>query len=53
MSAGTGVTHSEFNPSGTTARAFPADLDPPERHRIAPGYEQKRFEPAESAAGCA
>ncbi len=43
MSAGTGITHSEFNPS---------DVEPvhlyqiwlfPERNGIEPGYEQKRF----------
>ncbi len=27
MSAGSGVRHSEFNPSSTAAAAFPADLD--------------------------
>lgn len=47
MSAGTGITHSEFNPS---------DSDPvhlyqiwlyPERKGIEPGYEQKRFPESE------
>ena len=43
MSAGTGITHSEFNPSPTE----PAHLYQiwlfPERKGIAPSYEQKRF----------
>lgn len=43
MSAGTGITHSEFNPSG----AEPVHLYQiwlfPERKGIEPSYEQKRF----------
>lgn len=43
MSAGTGITHSEFNPS----RSEPVHLYQiwllPERRGIAPSYEQKRF----------
>lgn len=43
MSAGTGITHSEFNPS----RDEPVHLYQiwlyPERNGIEPGYEQKRF----------
>ena len=35
MSAGSGVLHSEFNPSASAPGAFPADLDPagPAAHR--------------------
>lgn len=47
MSAGTGITHSEFNPS----TAEPVHLYQiwlfPERNGIEPGYEQKRFAPEE------
>ncbi len=47
MSAGTGITHSEFNPSA----AEPVHLYQiwlfPERNGIEPSYEQKRFDEAE------
>jgi hypothetical protein len=47
MSAGTGVTHSEMNPSPVSpVHFFQIWLLPAERG-IAPGYEQKTFAPAE------
>jgi quercetin 2,3-dioxygenase len=47
MSAGTGVFHSEMNPSGTTPVHFLQIWIHPNQIGIAPGYEQKRFEEAD------
>lgn len=45
MSAGTGIRHSEFNASRTAPVHFLQIWVVPERPGLAPGYEQKRFEP--------
>lgn len=47
MTAGTGITHSEFNPSADEpVRLYQIWLFP-ERKGLEPSYEQKRFPPAE------
>ncbi len=46
MTAGTGITHSEFNPSKTEpVHLYQIWLYPNEQN-LTPSYEQKRFEPA-------
>ena len=47
ISAGTGVVHSEFNPSSTDPVHFYQIWLTPERTGIEPSYEQKWFEPSE------
>ena len=47
MSAGTGVTHSEFNPSDTQPVHLLQIWIHPEATRLAPGYEQKHFAAAD------
>jgi redox-sensitive bicupin YhaK (pirin superfamily) len=47
MSAGLGVTHSEFNPSDTQEVHLLQIWIHPEHTRIAPGYEQKHFAAAD------
>ncbi len=50
MTAGTGVTHSEYNPSPTEALHFLQIWVLPERRGLSPSYEQKMF-PVEELRG--
>lgn len=50
MTAGTGVAHSEFNPSRSEPLHFLQIWILPERRRLEPEYEQKAF-PQDGAAG--
>src|SRR6185369_8570942 len=47
MSAGTGVQHSEFNPSASDPVHFLQIWIQPAARNIAPSYEEKRFSPEE------
>jgi redox-sensitive bicupin YhaK (pirin superfamily) len=47
MSAGTGITHSEFNPSASEATHLYQIWLQPERRGIEPSYEQKKFDLSE------
>jgi quercetin 2,3-dioxygenase len=50
MSAGSGVRHSEFNPSPTAGTHFLQIWIQPDKTNITPSYEEKRF-PAEEKRG--
>ncbi|MDE2305191.1 MAG: pirin family protein [Gammaproteobacteria bacterium] len=49
MSAGTGITHSEFNPSTTQPVHFLQIWIVPDRMNLPPSYEQKTFTPERDA----
>jgi redox-sensitive bicupin YhaK (pirin superfamily) len=47
MSAGTGILHSEFNPSPTDPLRFPQVWIVPDRRGLRPSYEQRAFNDAD------
>ena len=49
MSAGTGIRHSEFNPSSTELVHFYQIWLLPKRNGISPSYEQRQFSDAREA----
>ena len=51
MSAGTGITHSEYNPSNSEMVHFLQIWIRPETKGLTPSYEQRRFEGAEMRGG--
>ena len=51
ITAGTGITHSEFNPSASNPTHFYQIWIKPERKGIEPGYEQKAFDPSQRQNG--
>jgi hypothetical protein len=51
MSAGTGIRHSEFNPSKVSPVRLLQIWILPERAGLAPGYEQRTFTPADLRGG--
>ena len=51
MTAGTGVTHSEFNPSTTEPVHFLQIWITPEEQDLEPSYEQRTFPPADLRGG--
>ncbi|HKN00795.1 MAG TPA: pirin family protein [Candidatus Binataceae bacterium] len=53
MSAGAGITHSEFNHSKTDPVHFLQIWITPSTHGIAPGYEQRTIDDAKARAGFA
>ena len=52
MSAGTGITHSEFNPSGDEPVHLYQIWLLPERNGIDPSYEQKKFAEESDGTDC-